>query len=1050
MLPTLRNFLGIREDEQEKVFLLMGMGFFIGFLVASFSVSANALFLIKFNEQKDLPYAIIFAGLFGIFSTYVYNEFQHKVPFWLLGTGTLLFIFVILSIIQLGYWLDPDNPIIVFSSFVFAVPFVFLTALVFWGTFGRIFDLRQSKRIIGGIDTGQLTASLVALFSIPFILRFIKTEQLVTISLICSVGAVLFFGILSRRHLLHYKPPPNEKKVPIKDFFKDRYVLLMSMFIMISMVVVTFIDFAFLNATSRQFTEVQLPSFLAYFEATVVIFSFIFQTFVTDRVINQYGLKVALLVNPVLTAIFTAGAILVGSLLGVDATNDNFLFFFLVIAMSKLFVNSLKDALDGPSFKLYMLPVGSEIRHDVQTKIDGLVTATAEFIAGGLLLLISRVENFNLLLISLGTFPLMGIWFFTTTKMYARYRLALHKTLEVNKKKANLIIERLYSLDSVLGREVNHKKDSKVIFGLRLMEKLSPFSFEKSISNLIETNSKKISDFVKNKRSRFELNHIFDNTSKELVKKALKESSESDKIEVDPQRLYDLSKSLKKEERLFVARIIRNFVDDQNIFIILELIRDPDPQVRAEAIISAGKTKRKETFNLLIDLLGSQHFSHLAAASLQKMGEDVLPSLEAAFHKTGQPDLVMYRIVKIMGGIGGRQAISMLWKKLDYPDFKIVKKVLSSFQSYRYQANASEKLTLTNLLDEQIAKCFWNMKAYAEVPKGDNFNSLLIALKEELTDDLDQIYLLLSLIYDPHSIHLVRENIESETSEGIAFGMELLDIFLSQDMKGKLLPLLDDEPLEDKFNILRIIYPRDEYSESEVLKNILKRNNNLSNRWTKTCALYAIRDLDTYEVGDDLVAHLFNPDRLVRETAAWVLYNKNRKIFEKVSLRLSDSERNLLREAIRKTKNATDYFQGYNLKVEIAHFYNTISLFSKVRGTVLCDLVDKSKKLELKPGEIIDISKGFTPSIFVVAEGIGELVVGSNVVPLKKKAVFGELVSPEYMQGASLYVCQEKSILFEIAENDFCDVLSDNIDLSQALIEFKSEAEESFISDISK
>ncbi|NJM94555.1 MAG: hypothetical protein HC842_07740 [Cytophagales bacterium] len=497
MLASIREFLGIREDEQERVFLLMGMGFFIGLLTATFSVGASALFLTKFSEETDLPYAILFAGAFGIVSTYIYNQLQNRIPFWQLAGGTLLFMFTILFAIEVGTWVDPGNPVIDFSAFVLVVPFNFLTTLVFWGSFSRLFDLRQSKRIIGSIDTGQLVASLIALFSIPLLLTFINTEHLLTVSCISSVGAIAFYGPLTRRYFMRGRVfITKEVKVPIRHFFKNRYVLLMSGFIMVSMVSVTFIDFSFLNATSRQFTEQQLPTFLSYFEATVVIFSFLFQTFVTDKVIAQYGLRVALLVNPLLIGILTLGAILLGSLLGVDAADKTFVFFFIVVAMSKLFVESLKDALDGPTFKLYTLPVDSEIRLDVQTKIDGLVTSLAEFVAGALILIIGSFRDFNLLVISIITLPLLGVWFFLTSKMYNRYRLTLHETLEKNKRKVGAKVVEDYSIRAVLEKEVHGQDENKAIYGLRLMEKLEPFGFEKSIMRLGRSASAKLRSFV--------------------------------------------------------------------------------------------------------------------------------------------------------------------------------------------------------------------------------------------------------------------------------------------------------------------------------------------------------------------------------------------------------------------------------------------------------------------------------------------------------------------------------------------------------------------------
>ena len=135
--------------------------------------------------------------------------------------------------------------------------------------------------------------------------------------------------------------------------------------------------FSFLNIINVQWeTEAEKASFLANFEATVVIFSFLFQTFVTDWIIENYGLKTSLLINPFLALILAGGAVFVGFIMGfAPGPEVNLIWFFLAIAASKLFIDSLKDALDGPSFKLYFLPINPKIKFDVSTKIEGFVTA---------------------------------------------------------------------------------------------------------------------------------------------------------------------------------------------------------------------------------------------------------------------------------------------------------------------------------------------------------------------------------------------------------------------------------------------------------------------------------------------------------------------------------------------------------------------------------------------------------------------------------------------------------------------------------------------------
>ena len=89
-----------------------------------------------------------------------------------------------------------------------------------------------------------------------------------------------------------------------------------------------------------------------------------------------------------------------------------------------------------------------------------------------------------------------------------------------------------------------------------------------------------------------------------------------------------------------------------------------------------------------------------------------------------------------------------------------------------------------DLLDTEIGKTLWNLCAQDELPNEPHFAYLKAALREELRDNYpDQMALLLSILYDPQSVQLVRENVETGTTDGIAYALELLDLFVDQELK---------------------------------------------------------------------------------------------------------------------------------------------------------------------------------------------------------------------------------------------------------------------------
>src|SRR6185369_10386232 len=100
---------------------------------------------------------------------------------------------------------------------------------------------------------------------------------------------------------------------------------------------------------------------------------------------------------------------------------------------------------------------------------------------------------------------------------------------------------------------------------------------------------------------------------------------------------------------------------------------------------------------------------------------------------------------------------------------------------------------------------------------------------------------------------------------------------IDQELKPKLFPLLDQTSTQHKLETLQLFYPRENYTAIQSINYILNRDFNLNNRWTKACAIHATAYMSDFRISRGLVAQVFNTDKLLQETAAWVIYNKDAK-----------------------------------------------------------------------------------------------------------------------------------------------------------------------------
>ena len=149
-------------------------------------------------------------------------------------------------------------------------------------------------------------------------------------------------------------------------------------------------------------------------------------------------------------------------------------------------------------------------------------------------------------------------------------------------------------------------------------------------------------------------------------------------------------------------------------------------------------------------------------SALVRIGHDALKPLDNSFHKSGQDAKLMVKLVQLIGRIGGDDAIQLLWSKIDFPDKIISSQVIISLSEAGFKADIGQMTRIKYAIESDIGDIAWNLAASLEIPQDEFSNFLSESLFEENVNDIKHIYTLLSMLYDPASIHLVKQNLESE------------------------------------------------------------------------------------------------------------------------------------------------------------------------------------------------------------------------------------------------------------------------------------------------
>ncbi len=1045
------RLLNVKPEEQAKVGLMLAMGFFIGIFVATYQVTAESLFLNKLSAS--LNKAFLISGGLGIATTLIFSFFQIRVRFVALAFFSMVIVFLGTSALHYFYHFGTiqlqDNVLIL--MYCLAGPMTALLLLCYWGMFARLFDFKQSKKIIGWIDTGQLVAIILANFLIPLSAGlFPDTSDYLLVCDLSLVGALgcliiitLSFGLAKR---LSRVEDSIKQETRFSKIFKDKYVLLLSLFLIVSVVTFNFNQFIFQNLLNEQYpSQRDLTNFLAYFNGVIYLLSLAMQTFFNERIIGTYGLRVSLFILPLITGFFALSSFLAALIFGYELSShpDTFIYFFLFIALTRLFNNTLRDSLENPVYKLMFVPLDNRTRFSIQTKVEGVVSESGRLVAGIFIFSLSLVPIYKILWIPVILIGLCAAYVFLIQRLYGGYKNKIRSKLEHTDQQQEKLDLGYKQVAARLEKQLVDRHTSKAVFSFRLLEKLDPAQVSNWVNILMKNGHEEARDYAQRRMNEMKGLSVSDqyviradkglqdNGGKKLLTKIDLQAILGNGGDITKARIQKLSRSNEANDRQYAAELLLHSSSEENTSFLIELLNDPEPKVRKTAIATSIKINNSEIIFALINNLANPVYSNQAMNALVLIGGKGLSHLENAFYRSGQSTQTILRIVQVIGRIGGQKAKDLLWSKIDYPDKVVVSQVLLSMGECGFKAGISQITRIKYAIENDIADIAWNLNAMEEIGGEDNLSRVRVALDEEDRNDIDHVYMLLAMLYDTRSIQLVKENIESGTSEGTSYAVELLDVFLSEQLKVKVIPVLDDLSSSEKISRLEIFYPRVKLDDKLALKFLVNRDFTQSNRWTKACALEQIGIQKIADFKLDLIAQLFNPDRLIREMAGWALYQVDPSVYLSNSKRLAEDVRRWLDRAI---------IPGVQTKLRLFEkivFYRSLPTFEGIPGIALSFLADISREIRLAPDEFISIDDKVNNDFFIVFGGSVQYYEKSRYVTDYLPGQFvGEVIAPAGFANSNLIVTKEETILLKINKDQFYELLADNVKLADKVLEY--------------
>jgi AAA family ATP:ADP antiporter len=1033
------KIIDVEVSESRLLVLLVIQSLFIGGFYGFLDIAANSLFL-NVISAKELPVAFIFSGFIGIVLTSVFTFLQKKINYSKLAIINLIIIVLLSLTTLLGYKVFSDK-FYAFYVWVIMGPLNIIAMIGFWGTASRIFNLRHGQRLFRLVDAGIVLGVVGSCYSIPVILSlYFGLFTILVLSFACIILALVIQLIISSQ-----TDRLKTKSIKISDdnvehgksaIMKTRLIRLMSVFVALSTISAVFINYFFLAESNIKYPELlDLAMFFSVFTGTVMSITFVLKTFVYAKFIRNYGLQISLIFSPVVIFVFSVSALFAYNYSISNSGSFAIVLFFLILTLTRLLSISLRKSAEESSFRKLYQSISPIARHDIQAKVNGIMNEISVFIAGILLVAIGLLSfSINLYFILI---TVIAIWAYIAFRLFGSYKnyLATYlEELQANDRPQYVKTNTGIASDALKGNE----REERIIFVLNMQEKIQPIVYERLIPYFLHHKLNAIKKYALVQSQKLHIYEVLStlhdvtDINLQTVKESLATELKYELIEgKSTERIIELSRSKLSDERELAARLIGESKDIDHTNNLKFLLRDIEPNVKIAAIKASANIKNSELCPLMIEFLENYTYGNYACDTLIDIGEQALPYLEQALNKSGSNPIMIRRLIRIIAHIGSDNACRILNSKINYHNFEIAYEAAKMLAKIDHKVDEELYFSIYQSVYKLIEIAAWNIAARASL-KDDNADMLLqLAIKSEIKQNIEHIFTLLSLVYDTNKVIHIHELVENENFDNGDYAVELLDLIISNKLKPLLYPLLDSSPDSDKIRQLQVYFSIDKIPLNEILIDIINRDFNQINKWTKACALHNILSFPEYSVTNDIVAHVFNNDPLLNEVATCIIDKFDAEKFPEYTKRLDELGRFNMQQIL----DLKDSLPQQLLFSRIT-FLKQIECFNSLSSNAITVLANKLVFQKYSQKTILDSVDGNAQNtiFFLISGSVKVKVDGVTYGEYSEGSIFGGVLSTWQTDYPSVFLANVDVEVYTISQQEFDIIIFDYPEIANSVV----------------
>lgn len=322
-----------------------------------------------------------------------------------------IYIFFISNLVLFWYFFENNIAMDMVAKvfYVWISVFNVFVVSIFWSFMVDIFKAGDSKKLFGLIASGGTVGSIVGPLTVTFLIDTLGTEKLLLIS-----AAILMFSIVCVLKLIGLRPEnissselegdvEEEKAIGggvlsgFTEILKSRYLMRISALVFLLSLTATFAYFQQGALIYEGYTDTdERVKVFAMIERYVSIGALIFQVFISGPVISRYGVKVGIIILPIVTVLGFA-------LLAFSPTIGVFILFQTMRRASEygMFVPSREN--------LFSI-VSREQKYKAKNFIDTAVFRGGDVVNGWIYTGLSSIMGLSIGVIAMVGVPLAAIW----------------------------------------------------------------------------------------------------------------------------------------------------------------------------------------------------------------------------------------------------------------------------------------------------------------------------------------------------------------------------------------------------------------------------------------------------------------------------------------------------------------------------------------------------------------------------------------------------------------------------------------------------------------